>query len=66
MIICHCEAVSDRHIRAAVNSGATCPEEIANLCAAGANCGGCRPSIESLLANLLAEPVITIRQRSAA
>lgn len=66
MIICHCEAVSDRQVEAAVSSGARCPAEIAKRCAAGTNCGDCRPSIEALLATLLADPVTTSNQPTAA
>jgi bacterioferritin-associated ferredoxin len=63
MIICHCEAISDRHVELAVRSGAGCPDEVADRCGAGTVCGGCRPSIEDLLATLLAEPT---RKRTAA
>jgi bacterioferritin-associated ferredoxin len=54
LIVCHCEVVSDRSIRAAVDDGAVSLEEIGQHCAAGTGCGGCRPSIVALLGTLLA------------
>ena len=52
MLVCHCEAVNDRGIRAAIVEGALCADEVAERCGAGARCGGCRPTIEALLASL--------------
>jgi bacterioferritin-associated ferredoxin len=49
MIVCHCNVVSDRVVRAAVQAGACCVEEVAERCGAGAECGGCQPRIERLL-----------------
>lgn len=54
MIICHCEIVSDRCVRDAVANGAVSVDDVARACAAGTQCGGCRPSIAGLLATLLA------------
>jgi bacterioferritin-associated ferredoxin len=50
MIICHCELVTDRGIRAAIADGATTVDDVASRCDAGARCGSCRPSISALLA----------------
>ncbi|MDP1820212.1 MAG: (2Fe-2S)-binding protein [Acidimicrobiales bacterium] len=52
MLVCHCEDVNDRRIVAEVGSGARCPDLIAERCGAGSRCGGCRPTIEALLASL--------------
>ena len=52
MIVCHCEVVSDRVIKAEVVKGAVDPEDIAERCGAGAHCGSCRPTIGALLAAL--------------
>lgn len=49
MIICHCNAVSDRRIGAEVGLGATSVEEISRRCAAGTDCGRCIPRIEQVL-----------------
>ena len=54
MILCHCEIVSDKCVRTAVENGATSVDEVGRACAAGTHCGGCRPSIATLLATLLA------------
>lgn len=62
MIICHCEVVSDRQVEAAVDCGAVCADDIARSCAAGTQCGACRPTIEALLATLLAD---TYKQTAA-
>lgn len=53
MIVCHCQVVSDRRIRAEVDAGATSVDEIAQRCGAGARCGSCRPTIDALLAALV-------------
>ena len=49
VLICHCNVVSDRAVRAAISAGATQVEQITALCGAGGECGGCVPSIEALL-----------------
>ena len=49
MIICHCQAVSDRVIRSVIDHGACGVEEIAAMCGAGIDCGGCRVRLERLL-----------------
>lgn len=50
MLVCHCNVVSDRAIRAAVQGGACDVDDVVEHCGAGADCGGCIPSIEALLA----------------
>jgi bacterioferritin-associated ferredoxin len=52
MIVCHCQAVSDKTIREEIDAGACTLGEIARRCGpgAGARCGGCRPTIGALLA----------------
>jgi len=50
VIICSCEAVSDRTVDAAVASGAASVCSIADKCGAGARCGGCWPELERRLA----------------
>ena len=49
MLICHCQAVNERTITASILAGARCTEEVAEMCGAGAQCGGCLPAIEELL-----------------
>ncbi|HEX5365283.1 MAG TPA: (2Fe-2S)-binding protein [Acidimicrobiales bacterium] len=58
MIVCHCQVVSDRRIRDAVAAGAASVEDVGDRCGAGTGCGGCRPSIGTLLATVTGgEPV---------
>ncbi len=52
MVICHCRAVSDGLVRAAVADGAGDVETVIRRCGAGSVCGGCRPTIALLLADL--------------
>lgn len=49
MIVCHCNRVNDRTIRASVRAGACTPEDVAECCGAGASCGGCAPAVEEIL-----------------
>jgi bacterioferritin-associated ferredoxin len=58
MIVCHCEVVSDRHIRDAVACGASSIDDVGRRCGAGTHCGSCRPTIGALLVAVAArEPV---------
>jgi bacterioferritin-associated ferredoxin len=52
MIVCHCQVVSDRTIRGAIEAGARTVGDVGRRCGAGtgARCGACRPTIEALLA----------------
>jgi bacterioferritin-associated ferredoxin len=52
VLVCQCEAVNDRQIVDEIVCGALDPERIAERCGAGSRCGGCRPTIEALLASL--------------
>ncbi len=54
MIVCHCEVVGDRRIRAEVEAGACTVDEISERCGAGTHCGSCRPTIGVLLATMVA------------
>ena len=49
MIVCHCRGVTDRAIRDLLQKGACSTSEVAEGCAAGRFCGGCRPTIERLV-----------------
>ncbi len=49
VIVCHCNAVSDRHIRAQALLGADTVERITMQCGAGNDCGRCIPRIEQVL-----------------
>jgi bacterioferritin-associated ferredoxin len=49
VLVCHCQAVCDREIRAAVRSGACSLRQVARACGAGRSCGGCRPAIHEII-----------------
>jgi len=50
MVVCHCNAVSDREIRREILAGALDGEALAKRCGAGDRCGGCQPVIDALIA----------------
>lgn len=56
MLVCHCRAVSDRHIHAAALGGARRVRDVVSTCGAGGVCGGCRPVIEEILESVVALP----------
>ena len=49
MLVCHCLAVNDSEIKAAVRNGAATVDDVIDLTDAGALCGGCHPNICKLL-----------------
>lgn len=49
MIVCHCNRVNDRTIRAAIGEGACSVDEITERCGAAGSCGGCAPAVEEIL-----------------
>jgi bacterioferritin-associated ferredoxin len=49
LIVCHCEAVNDTTVRAAVLSGAEDIAAVGQRCRAGTDCGGCHRTLERLL-----------------
>jgi len=51
MMICHCRAVNDRQVHAAIAAGATDRDTLSAHCnGASSRCGGCWPTLEALLA----------------
>jgi bacterioferritin-associated ferredoxin len=49
MLVCACNTVSQREIRACVANGASTVAEVGEACGAGTGCGGCRSRIRALL-----------------
>ena len=68
MIVCHCRVVNHRDIEAAVESGARSVREVAAICGAGTDCGGCVPTIaDAVDARLeLPETACAVRPRVGA
>lgn len=50
LLVCHCNKVCDRVVRECVDRGARSVEEVGRACGAGMACGGCRPTIQALIA----------------
>ncbi len=51
MLVCHCNAVTDRAIRQAVRNGACTRGAVSRHCGAGNGCGGCTPVVDEILAS---------------
>ena len=49
MIVCLCRGVSDRAIYTAIARGAFTPDEIAEMCGVGTDCGSCCEMVEEIL-----------------
>ncbi|HUF84525.1 MAG TPA: (2Fe-2S)-binding protein [Acidimicrobiia bacterium] len=49
MIVCHCRAVTDRAIRAAIELGAEREDRLSESCDAGRRCGSCLPALRRLI-----------------
>jgi bacterioferritin-associated ferredoxin len=49
VIVCHCNAVSDREVTAAAAAGARDVADVAGACGAGSDCRGCHERIKALL-----------------
>jgi bacterioferritin-associated ferredoxin len=55
MIVCVCKAVSDRHIRSAVNGGICSVTELSRKTGLGTCCGKCVPEARATIAGCLAD-----------
>jgi bacterioferritin-associated ferredoxin len=49
MIVCHCNAVSDRAVRASIVTGRESVEEISERSGIGNDCGSCKRVVRELL-----------------
>jgi bacterioferritin-associated ferredoxin len=49
MIVCACNALSDKAIRAALAAGATRPREVYSGCGCEAQCGCCTQTIVAII-----------------
>jgi bacterioferritin-associated ferredoxin len=61
MYVCHCEAVNDRAVDAAIISGASSVAEVTARCHAGGGCGGCHGLIETMIEAVRAHEELTDR-----
>ena len=62
MLVCHCRRVCDRTVRECIREGAASVEEVGRACGAGTGCGGCQPTIASLLSKAGESTGETVRQ----
>ena len=53
MIVCHCNATTDREIRRAVRSGASSLREVSRTCGAASGCGGCAETVLEIISSEL-------------
>jgi NAD(P)H-nitrite reductase large subunit len=67
MFVCMCVAVTEGEIQDCIHAGARTVEEVSKLSFACTGCGGCRESIEQMLANggVLSGPRFCALPRSA-
>ena len=49
MIVCHCQALTDRDIRAAARACGGSPDAVQQGCGAGTVCGGCTSRVERIV-----------------
>lgn len=49
MIVCVCNRLNDKQVRAAILSGAGCPDSVYAKCGVERNCGRCQDEIEMML-----------------
>ena len=64
MLVCHCQAVTDRQIGAAVSAGASDPRSVVRSTRAGTGCGGCLQTLRSLIEDALRpEPALAVAAR---
>lgn len=49
MLVCHCMAVYERHVREEIARGVDDVVDLAEACGAGTVCGGCVPTMCGLL-----------------
>jgi nitrite reductase (NADH) large subunit len=48
-LLCHCYGISDRHVRALAEEGATSLDRVQDCTSAGTGCGGCLGAVEAAL-----------------
>lgn len=53
MLVCHCNAQTERVIRQCIEEGARDECEVGARCGAGTDCGGCLPLLRQLLEETL-------------
>ncbi len=62
MIVCHCQVVNDRAVRASVQAGARTLADVCRATGAGRDCGACVFSVKRLLCEHVAPPTGTLEE----
>jgi bacterioferritin-associated ferredoxin len=68
MLVCHCNAVSDRTIREAVRAGACSADAVTAVCGAARGCGGCHELVQRIVEDeqgVRTPPPIQLRRRES-
>jgi bacterioferritin-associated ferredoxin len=55
MIVCVCNRLNEERIRAALENGPACAEDVYGLCGVERNCGQCQETIADMLMDAQAE-----------
>jgi NAD(P)H-nitrite reductase large subunit len=58
-LVCLCTGTSERKVVKAIDHGARTVDEVGAACRAGTRCGGCRPTIEHLVAQRT-DPLVVV------
>jgi bacterioferritin-associated ferredoxin len=73
MVVCLCQGVSDRTVRACIDAGAHTRQQVTQACGAGDGCGGCHRTIKTMIvecrrneSSLAARPVVYSDQPAVA
>lgn len=49
MVVCLCQGISDKKVRASIEAGARTRQQVTEACGAGDGCGTCHRTIKSLI-----------------
>lgn len=49
MVVCLCQGVSDKKVRASIEAGARTRQQVTDACGAGDGCGTCHRTIKTLI-----------------
>jgi bacterioferritin-associated ferredoxin len=49
MVVCLCQGISEKRVRAAVRAGACTRKQVTKACRAGGGCGGCHDVIKEMI-----------------
>lgn len=62
-LVCICNMVSEKEIKAALKDGAATTEDIQRVTSAGTNCGKCLMTIDQIISEYKGNTVINLQQK---